>query len=331
MIKVGLVMRKIQFAEAQGPRIYAERLKELSRELGVEIVYIMPERHVSDYDQAPGYEYEKGDLVNYDLVLEQLEREKIDRVIYTVSGFTFLKMFIDKCVLFPHSYPHPDLTGYEMMKPFYSIVDKAVVHTDYLKGLFKTDYGVTDVDVIPIGFEGDLARKHYDPDAVIGNRILWIGRDEPNRRPELPIEYARRNPDKDVVMVMGGQRYRESMKRYDIPSNVTLHFALTRQDIFGLMNSSKVYWSSSVFDTFSMPLAEAMAMGKLVVKPDHPCYGHISSTHTFAGNERNWFELLNMAAASPLKVSSDNRGYAFERFSDKVMRDGYERFYAGWL
>jgi len=34
-----------------------------------------------------------------------------------------------------------------------------------------------------------------------------------------------------------------------------------------------------VFDTFAMPLAEAMAMGKLIVKPDHPCYGHISGRH----------------------------------------------------
>ncbi|QJC52457.1 glycosyltransferase [Paenibacillus albicereus] len=331
MTKVGLVMRKIQFAEAQGPRIYAERLQALSRELGVEIVFVAPDRHVSGYDQAPGYEYEKGDLVNYDLVLEQLDRERIEHVIYTVSGFTFLKMFRDKAVLFPHSYPHPDLTGYEMMKPFYSIVDKAVVHTDYLKGLFRTDWGVTDVDVIPIGFEEELAERHYDPSQVVENRILWIGRDEPNRRPDLPLEYARRNPDKDVVMAMGGLRYRESMKRYDIPSNVTLKFALTRDEVFELMNSAKVYWSSSRFDTFSMPLAEAMAMGKLVVKPEHPCYGHIASTHTFAGSESNWFELLNMAAAHPRRVSEDNRDQAFSRFGGRVMKAGYEKFYSGWL
>ncbi|OXM15759.1 glycosyltransferase [Paenibacillus herberti] len=331
MTKVGLVMRKIQFAEAQGPRIYAERLQALSRQLGVEIVFIAPERHVSGYDQAPGYEYEKGDLVNYDLVLDQLHQERIEHVIYTVSGFTFLKMFFDKCVLFPHSYPHPDLTGYEMMKPFYSIVDKAVVHTDYLKGLFRTDYGVTDVDVIPIGFEEELANNYYDPSQIVENRILWIGRDEPNRRPDLPLEYARRNPDKEVIMAMGGLRYRESMKRYDIPSNVKLHFALSRDEVFQLMNTAKVYWSSSRFDTFSMPLSEAMAMGKLVVKPEHACYGHISSTHTFAGGESNWFELLNMAAAHPLRVSEANRDYAFGRFSGRVMKDGYERFYSEWL
>lgn len=331
MRRVGLVMRKIQFAEAQGPRIYAERLKAIGQELGVEIVFVQPERHVSGYDQAPGFEYEKGDIVNYDVVLDQLAKERVDHVIYTVSGFTFLKMFFEKCVLFPHSYPHPALTGYEMMKPFYSIVDKAVVHTAYLKRRFADDFNVTDVDVIPIGFEEELANRHYDPSAVIPNRILWIGRDEPNRRPEQPIAYAKANPDKEVVMVLGGLRYKESMKKYDIPPNVKLHFALSRDEIFQLMNTAKVYWSSSVFDTFSMPLAEAMAMGKLVVRPDHPCYGHISSRHTFAGNPENWFELLNMAAASPHAVSPDNREYAFRSFSNTVMKEGYRRFFEQWL
>ncbi|KAF6595237.1 glycosyltransferase family 1 protein, partial [Paenibacillus sp. EKM208P] len=42
MKKVGLVMRKIQFAEAQGPRIFAERLKQIGAELGVDIVFVSP-------------------------------------------------------------------------------------------------------------------------------------------------------------------------------------------------------------------------------------------------------------------------------------------------
>jgi glycosyltransferase involved in cell wall biosynthesis len=324
-------MRKIQFAEAQGPRIYAERLRTLGQKMGIDIVFIAPERYVSDYDQAPGFEYEKGDIVNYDIVLDKLSREKIDHVIYTVSGFSFLKMFFEKCVLFPHSYPHPELTGHEMMKPFYPIIDKAIVHTEYLKNSFKADYGVTDVDVIPIGFEEEIARRYYNPDEVIQNRILWIGRDEPNRRPEMPIEYARLNPDKEVIMVFGGLRYKESIKKYDIPHNVKLYFALSRDEIFQLMNSSKVYWSSSRFDTFSMPLSEAMAMGKLVVKPEHPCYSHISSRHTFAGNEHNWFELLNMAAESPYRVSEENREYAFHHFSSDIMKQGYQNFFEKWI
>jgi glycosyltransferase involved in cell wall biosynthesis len=329
--KVGLVMRQIQFAEAQGPRIYAERLKQIGHTLGIDIVFIAPDRYVSDYDQAAGFEYEKGDIVNYDIVLEKLAKEKIEHVIYTVSGFSFLRMFFEKCVLFPHSYPHPDLTGSEMMRPFYQIVDKAIVHTDYLKTIFQSDFNVTDVDVIPIGFEEELANRFYKPDEVINNRILWIGRDEPNRKPQMPIEYARHNPDKEVVMVFGGLRYKESMKKYDIPSNVKLQFALSREEIFELMNSSKVYWSSSVFDTFAMPLSEAMAMGKLIVKPDKPCYSHISSTHTFGGNDRNWFELVNMAASSPKKVSVDNREYAFNHFSGTIMKQGYTSFFEKWI
>lgn len=59
MDKVGLVMRKIQFAEAQGPRVFADRLQSIGRELGVEIVFISPERHVSGYDWVQGYEHEK--------------------------------------------------------------------------------------------------------------------------------------------------------------------------------------------------------------------------------------------------------------------------------
>lgn len=331
MTKVGLVMRKIQFTENQGPRVFADRLQSLSRELGVEIVFISPERHVSGYDWVPGYEHEKGDLVNYDIVLDQIYSQKIDHVIYTVSGFTFLKMFLKNSVLFPHSFPDPALTGYEMMKPFYSIVDKAIVQTEFLKREMARNYGVTDVRVIPIGFNEELAHKHYDPSLIVQNRILWIGRDEENRRPDLVLEYARQNPDKDVRMVFGGVRYKESMKKYDIPHNVTLHFALTQDEIFALMNSSKVYFSCSKFDTFAMPLTEALAMGKLVVKPEHPCYDHISSRHAFAGNEKNWFELVNMAAALPNSVSVDNRDYAFETFSATVMKEGYRQFYSSWL
>lgn len=89
MRKVGLVMRKIQFTEAQGPRVFADRLKQIGLELGVDIVFISPERHVSGYDWLPGYEHEKGDLVNYDIVLDQIYSQNIEHVIYTVSGFTF--------------------------------------------------------------------------------------------------------------------------------------------------------------------------------------------------------------------------------------------------
>lgn len=331
MKKVGLVMRKIQFAEAQGPRVFAERLRDIGRELGVEVVFISPERHVSGHDWLTGYEHEKGDLVNYDIVLDQIDSQNIEHVIYTVSGFTFLKMFLPKSVLFPHSFPDPALTGYEMMKPFYGIVDKAIVQTEFLRKQMNDVFGVTDVDVIPIGFNETLAERFFDPSAIVENRVLWIGRDEENRRPDLVLEYARQNPDKDVVMVFGGERYKESVKKYNIPHNVTLRFALSQDEVFSLMNSAKVYWSCSRFDTFAMPLTEALAMGKIVVKPEHPCYGHISSRHAFAGNENNWFELVNMAAASPLKYSRDNRDYAFEKFSATVMKRGYERFFGEWL
>lgn len=324
-------MRKIQFTEAQGPRVFAERLKQIASELGVEIVFISPERHVSGYDWIPGYEHEKGDLVNYDIVLDQIYKENIEHVIYTVSGFTFLKMFIKNSVLFPHSFPDPALTGYEMMKPFYSIVDKAIVQTDFLKREISRNFGVTDVNVIPIGFNEKLANMYFAPAQVVDNRILWIGRDEENRRPDLVIEYARQNPDKEVYMVFGGVRYKESMKKYDIPSNVKLEFALTQDEIFALMNSAKVFWNCSKFDTFAMPLTEAMALGKIIVKPEHPCYGHISSQHAFSGNEQNWFELVNMAAAVPLKASAENRQFAFDKFSSSVMKQGYKSFFEDWL
>ncbi|MTW86137.1 glycosyltransferase [Virgibacillus dakarensis] len=331
MKKVGLLMRKIQFAEAQGPRVFADRLKQIGKELGIDIVFISPERHVSGYDHLSGYEHEKGDLVNYDIVLDKIYAENIDHVIYTVSGFTYLKMFIKNSVLFPHSFPDPALTGYEMMKPFYHIVDKAIVQTEYLKTQLHTVFEVDDVTVIPIGFNEALADKHFDPMQIVPNRVLWIGRDEANRRPDLVLEYARQNPDKDVFMVFGGERYRESMKQYSIPDNVNLRFALTQDEIFSLMNSAKVYWSCSIFDTFAMPLTEALAMGKIIVKPEHPCYDHISSKHAFSGNEKNWFELVNMALASPNKVSQENRQYAFNHFSSAVMKQGYRDFFDKWL
>ncbi|MFB6466930.1 glycosyltransferase [Cytobacillus sp. Hz8] len=331
MKKVGLVMRKIQFSEAQGPRVFADRLKKLAAELGVEIVFISPERHVGTYDWIPGFEHEKGDLVNYDIVLDQINSHKIDHVIYTVSGFTYLKMFVKNSVLFPHSFPDPALTGYEMMKPFYQIVDKAIVQTEFLKREMARNFGVTDVSVIPIGFNEKIAIKHFDPNQIIDNRILWIGRDEENRRPDLVLEYARQNPDKEVFMVFGGERYRESMKTYDIPNNIKLQFALSQDEIFALMNSAKVYWSCSKFDTFAMPLTEALAMGKIIVKPEHPCYDHISSRHSFSGNENNWFELVNMAAAMTQKVSMENRDYAFKSFSSHVMKEGYRKFFDEWL
>jgi glycosyltransferase involved in cell wall biosynthesis len=331
MKKVGLVMRKIQFTEAQGPRIFAERLKRICHEFGIELVFISPERHVSGYDWVPGYEHEKGDLVNYDIVLDQIYAQQIEHVIYTVSGFTYLKLFVEHSVLFPHSFPDPALTGYDMMKPFYQMVDRAIVQTEFLKREMASKFNVTDVTVIPIGFDERLAEKHFDPSQIVDNRVLWIGRDEENRRPDLVLEYARQNPDQEVYMVFGGERYRESVKKYHIPDNVKLQFALSQDEVFTLMNSAKVYWSCSRFDTFAMPLTEALAMGKIVVKPEHPCYDHISARHAFAGNEQNWFELVNMALGSPIRYSPINREYAFERFSSKVMKEGYRHFFENWL
>ncbi|MDR6999683.1 glycosyltransferase [Neobacillus niacini] len=331
MKKVGLVMRKIQFTESQGPRVFADRLKQICKEFGIDIVFISPDRHVSGYDWIPGYEHEKGDLVNYDIVLDKIYSENIDHVIYTVSGFTYLKMFIKNSVLFPHSFPDPALTGYEMMKPFYQMVDKAIVQTEFLKRELDSKFGVRDVTVIPIGFNESIAEKYFDPSQIVENRVLWIGRDEENRRPDLVFEYARQNPDKEVFMVFGGLRYKESIKRYKIPGNVNLQFALTQDEIFSLMNTAKVYWSCSKFDTFAMPLTEALAMGKIIVKPEHPCYDHISSKQTFSGNEKNWFELVNMAASLPKRVSFENRQYAFENFSSKIMKQGYRDFFDQWF
>jgi len=154
---------------------------------------------------------------------------------------------------------------------------------------------------------------------------------EAQRLEDKADDIARRNPDKEVFMVFGGERYRESMKKYDIPANLKLQFALSQDEVFQLMNSAKVYWSSSRFDTFAMPLTEALAMGKIVVKPEHPCYDHISSAHSFAGNERNWFELVNMAVSSPRRFSQENRDYAFETFSASIMKEGYRQFYSDWL
>lgn len=103
------------------------------------------------------------------------------------------------------------------------------MQTPYLKKRLREDFGVNDVDVIPIGFEEHLDEICFDPTAIVPNRVLWIGRDEPNRRPDLPIEYARQNPGKEVAMVLGGERYRDSMRKYDLPLNVKLKFALTRR------------------------------------------------------------------------------------------------------
>ncbi|UOF89511.1 glycosyltransferase family 1 protein [Fodinisporobacter ferrooxydans] len=330
MKKVGLVMRKIQFGEAQGPRVWADRLKQIGHEIGVDIVFISPERHVSSTEVLPGYEFEKSDLVNYDIVLDKIRSEKIEHVIYTVAGFSFLKLFIPNAVLFPHSFPDPELANSEMMTPFYQMVEKAIVQTEFLKERI-VKFGVNDVTVIPIGVEDELAMKHYDPNKIVPNRVVWIGRDESNRRPDLVVDYARQNPQVEIYMVFGGLRYRESMKRFSLPSNLHLRFGLSRDEVFELMNTSKVYWSCSRFDTFAMPLAEALSMGKLIVKPEHPCYRHISSRHVYAGNEENWFDLLNMALAHPLQVSDENRQYAFDHFSTVKMKEGYRDFFAKWL
>ena len=72
-------------------------------------------------------------------------------------------------------------------------------------------------------------------------------------------------------------------------------------------------------------------MGKIVVKPKHPCYDHINSKHAFSGNEKNWFELVNMALATDNKFSMENRAYAFQKFSSKVMKQGYKDFFDKWL
>jgi len=38
-----------------------------------------------------------------------------------------------------------------------------------------------------------------------------------------------------------------------------------------------------------------------------------------------------MALAAPAAVSEDNREVAFERFSERVMREGYRKFFASWI
>ncbi|MCL6454357.1 MAG: glycosyltransferase [Alicyclobacillus sp.] len=324
-----LVMRKVQFGEAQGPRVFAERLRRLADELGYEVVFVAPERRVAADAVLPGYEHERGDLVNYDLVVDQIRAHDVDHVLFTVAGFAHLNLFFPHCALFPHSFPDPALPDSHLMLPFYRAVDKALVQTAYLRERAE-EMGIQDVSVMPIGFDERLAKAAYRPDAVVPNRVLWIGRDDRNRRPEIPISFARRHPQVDVHLVFGGLRYRETMQRFALPENVTLHFALSQAEVFALMNTAKVYWSSSCFDTYAMPLTEAMAMGKWVVRPMHPCYGHIAGPHVLAGDETNWNTLLELALAAPQAVSEDNREVAFSRFGTAQMKAALEEFLERW-
>ncbi len=323
-------MRKIQLQQQQGPLVYANMLKEISNELGVLIEFITPERFVSDYHELEGYEYEKGDLLNYDIVLDKLMSKNITHVIYSVIGFSFLRMFFPNSTFFSHSFPDESLEGSSMMTPFMQMVSKAIVQTEYLKDKI-CNFGTSDVHVIPIGFDEHLSQKHYDESQIVNNRVLWIGRDESFRQPEVVIDFAQKNPDVDVHMVFGGERYQESIKRFDIPSNLTLHFALSRPEIFQLMNTCKVYWCSSTYDTFGIPIAEALSMGKFVIKPEHPCYNHFNSQHIYAGNKENWGDLVNMALHFEHNVSNENRRYAYDHFSRTKMKKGYLEFFDKWL
>lgn len=59
MKKVGLVMRKIQFVEAQGPKVFTERLRNIAKEPGVLI--LLEKNHCPDLvleyaSQNPGNE-----------------------------------------------------------------------------------------------------------------------------------------------------------------------------------------------------------------------------------------------------------------------------------
>lgn len=139
--------------------------------------------------------------------------------------------------------------------------------------LFNT-YSIK-TEIIPNGVDLELCRNanpnRFKTKYDLNNFILFVGNIEPLKNPSFFVKLASEMPEIKFVMI--GRNLDEiNLKRYykiNIPQNLIAMNMLKHMDVLDAIAACDVFVMTSKREGIPTALLEAMAIGKIVVVPDH--------------------------------------------------------------
>lgn len=119
------------------------------------------------------------------------------------------------------------------------------------RNIFGNDIVITASAIESMSLEGDRRDK----------RIVWVGRNSPEKRPELVIELASRLRDHQFIMIMSDFNSPLPPDWDDLP-NVSIYRNITDKEyLMKMYRSSDIYLLTSKTEGFPNTLPEAMSQG----------------------------------------------------------------------
>lgn len=131
-------------------------------------------------------------------------------------------------------------------------------HQSQLEGV-RNDYGVRGVRVIP-----SLVKVPEVYPETTRRFILWVGRPDKNKQPEVFFELARLLPQEKFLMVLAASREKTQknlLTRASSISNLSLEFKTPYEQMSGLYRKAKLLVNTSSSEGFPNVFVEAWAQG----------------------------------------------------------------------
>lgn len=158
--------------------------------------------------------------------------------------------------------------GYpKLMQPFEKLIDKHITVTKYLKEYLKKEFG-NDYKKIEVIHNGVDTQHFTAKKKASGKAVCWVGRFSPEKHPELFVELARAQPEREFRMAGDGEMF-GWLKDYARSEKIeNLQFLGSVDDVKGLLAQSRVLVMTSEIEGLPIVLLEAGAMGIPVIAPN---------------------------------------------------------------
>jgi glycosyltransferase involved in cell wall biosynthesis len=150
--------------------------------------------------------------------------------------------------------------------------DRIVVQTETQRGMLQQGFGL-DSTVIPMPCQHPTDAPTHGRPSPPSNRVLWLARVCPQKRPDRLVDLARICPEFEFDMV--GPHYQDPLSRKAVEeamglANVIVHGPLAREKVQALFTKAACFLSTSDYEGFPNTFLEAWSQGVPIVSTFDP-------------------------------------------------------------
>ena len=144
-------------------------------------------------------------------------------------------------------------------------VGSAITVSESSAADIRTDFGLRDLDIVPVGIDPTLFRRIDSVQRVPGRIVTTASADVPIKGLVVLLEaVAKLRVERDVELVVVGKRRRggvtdDAITRFGLSDAVRFVSGIDDAALVELLNSAQVAAVPSLYEGFSLPAIEAMA------------------------------------------------------------------------